>query len=202
MQDGVVDLDIRVLELKRHHVEDMLALALVGYHSRSVIKPPLNIANAVAMRARVTPPIAIDEAVLGNENALPCRVGDADKGAGTHCLTVLVETNGCFDATTAVDRLARDMAKERIERRPTNLAPILHIKEALVVLDIGEAFVPFCLLGAGKLFTLDFSDKLGSLVGERLGRGYFFISLLECSGDQFFSKSMLVLGAALFCDPA
>ena len=115
MQHGVVDLDGGVLNLERHHVEQVLTLALVWDQQRYMVKPRLRVAWN-ALRTCIAPPVAVNITVTRHQNTLACGVGNTDQYLGFHCLTVLVKANGRLNATPVVDRLTGDVPEQRVER--------------------------------------------------------------------------------------
>ena len=172
MQHGVVDLDARVLNLERHHVEQVLPLTLVGDQQRYMVKPRLGVAWR-AMRPGITPPIAVNVTVTRYKNALACGVGNADQHLGFHRLPVLVKANGRLNTTPVVDRLTGNVPEQRVKCGSRNLAPVLQIEERLVLLDVGEPFVPVCLLDAAEFLALYLGDDLGSGIWKRRSRAEF-----------------------------
>ena len=68
MQHRVVDLDLRVLELERHHVKDVLALDVVRDQQLGMVEPWRDVArrDAGQVRPGVDPAVAEDLAVLSH----------------------------------------------------------------------------------------------------------------------------------------
>ena len=116
----MVDLDLRVLQLERHHIKDVLALDRVGDQQLGMGQPR---GDAVSrwtgqVGPRVNPAVAVDIAVLGYQYALARRIGHAAQHPAARALAVLVEADGRLDAPRGVDRLALDVPENRIKRRP------------------------------------------------------------------------------------
>ena len=95
MQRRVVDLDAGVLDLERHHVEDVLQLRRFRHQQPAVVQPRRDVAGTCPghVRPRVAPAVAEHLAVTRDQHGLASGVGDTAQQAGVHGLAVLVEAD-------------------------------------------------------------------------------------------------------------
>jgi hypothetical protein len=90
VQYGVIDFDLWVLDLKSHHIKQVLKLSRIGHKRATMREPRLHIACA-CYGARVAPPVAVDVTIARDEHRLAGCVGDADKRLSAFDLSVLVK---------------------------------------------------------------------------------------------------------------
>ena len=115
MQDGVVDLDFRVLHLEGHHVKNMLQLVRVRHKRFAMLKPRCYVTGS-HLRACIAPAVAVQIAITGDNDSLACGIGDANKCLCSIGLAVLIKANRRFDlGILAVDGLARDVTEKGVE---------------------------------------------------------------------------------------
>ena len=115
MQHGVVNLDLRVLYLKRHHVQDVVKFFFIRHQHAAVREPGVNITGG-HRRPGVAPAVAVQVTIAVNQYRLARSVGYADQRLRALGLSVFVKADRRFDFAAGVDRLATDMTEQRVKR--------------------------------------------------------------------------------------
>ena len=134
MQNGVVDLAVRVLDLEGHHVKDMRALTVIGDHALDVRQPGASITGH-GRGPGVAPAVTVHQAITGAEDSLTGGVSQTDQRPRTLLLAVLIKTGGGFDfRALTVNRSAADVPEDGVERSPADLAALLHVKVGVIIL--------------------------------------------------------------------
>ena len=203
VQDRVVDLHPRVLDLERHHVPDVVKVSLVRHQPPAMVQPARYVAARRLRHVRpgVDPAVAVDLAVARHQHTLASGVGHTHQDAGAHRLAVLVVAGAGLNLLPAVDGLAGDVAEQGVEGVPANLPPIQEVEIAVVRHDVGEPLVPARLLDPAQLLAVHLRDDIGRPVRERLRRR----QLVERAGhllcQQLIPQAVAGAGAALVADP-
>jgi len=207
MQDRVVDLDVGVLDLVRHHVEHMVALDLVRDQHLAVVQPHGDVmvrylVGPRHVRAHVDPAVRVNQPIARHQRCLASGIGDADYGWRTVLLPTLVEVHRRTHRLLAVvDRPAVNMPEQRVEHLSRCLAPRHQIEVAVVGLHVGVAGEPLALLQPPCLLALDLLDDGRSLVGEVLRRHDLVRHHLHALCDQFITQTGQDARAVVLCDP-
>ena len=204
MQRGVVDLDGGVLDLEGHHVEDVLQLRRLRHQQPAMVQPWADIAGTCPghVRPRVAPAVAEHLAVTRDQHGLASGVGDTAQQPRVHGLAVLVEADRRLDLAAVVDRLAGDVAINRVKGRTAQLATVADVEERVVVGDVREAFVPIFLFNAAQLLTLHVRDDLGGVVGKHVGWRHLAQRLVHVLGQQLVTQAGIDARPTIIADPA
>ena len=197
----MVDLDLGVLELERHHVPQMREQRLVRHQHPAVLQPPGRVTARHDRRAGVTPAVRQRITAVRHQHALAGGVGHARHGCRAHRLSVLVEADRRLDTALAVDAGAVDVPVERVERRPADLAAVDQVEEAVFVLDVGEPLIPLPPLQPAQLLAGDLGDDVVRVLGEEGLRRQRRLHPLHLLGQQVVTQAGGGVRPAVLVDP-
>ena len=101
-----------------------------------------------------------------------------------------------------MDRLAGDVAIYRVKGRAAQLATVADVEEAVVVGDVGEAFVPVFLFNAAQLLALHVRDHFRGIVGKHVGWRHLRQGLVHVFGQQLVTQAGIDARPTIIADPA